>query len=72
MPSANHSNPNAGKNIKMLTPNLYVTEKILKGVAAYVGIQITDKQIDKIKRSESKYSGLMYGGFHLYLQDFQL
>ena len=64
MPNANHSNP---KNIKMLTPNLHVSEKTLMNVAASVGIQITVNQMNKIKQSESKYSGLMQGGFHLYL-----
>jgi hypothetical protein len=64
MPNANHSNP---KNIKMLTPYLCVSEKTLMNVAASVGIQITVNQMNKIKQSESKYSGLMQGGFHLYL-----
>jgi hypothetical protein len=45
----------------------YVCEGLLKKLAKFEGIDITDERIEEIKKSDSKYAGI-YAKQRIYLQ----
>jgi hypothetical protein len=68
MPSARHKIPKKNNNKPPYILKAYVSEEELKEVAARLNIQITPERICRIKQSKSKYAGLYYAGYEIYLE----